>query len=237
MSVRGCGRPSDTWHVPRVRGLLALDGRRFRPSESTHGAVARDNRGTRARVCRRVPRGGARDHRDVCGRTGRSGAGVPEELHALRRDRRRGTRFDGSRGTRAIAVLAGSPGDHDRFTGLFQAPTEAEIAAKHLPAPPTGHRSWLAWAANRWPSLPDFSDDPQATWPHPSAPQPVAGLRSTPARPSPRIALSGRVFHEHDRGHGERTRRRVCGARGVHRARPAMHEPSACLPWEEEDTP
>jgi predicted kinase len=52
-----------------------------------------------------------------------------------------------------------SPSDHDRFLGLFQAPTEAEIAAKHLPAPPTGHRSWLAWAANRWPSLPEFADE------------------------------------------------------------------------------
>jgi predicted kinase len=52
-----------------------------------------------------------------------------------------------------------SPADHDRFLGLFQAPTEAEIAAKRLPAPPTGYRSWLAWAANRWPSLPDFADD------------------------------------------------------------------------------
>ena len=31
-----------------------------------------------------------------------------------------------------------SPGDHDRFVADFQAPTEAEIAAKHLPAPPTG---------------------------------------------------------------------------------------------------
>jgi hypothetical protein len=52
-----------------------------------------------------------------------------------------------------------SPGDHDRFLGIFQAPTEAEIAAKHLPAPPTGHRSWLAWAADRWPSLPDFAEE------------------------------------------------------------------------------
>ncbi|MGZ5328912.1 MAG: AAA family ATPase [Actinomycetota bacterium] len=56
-----------------------------------------------------------------------------------------------------------SPDDHGLFAGLFQAPTEAEIAAKQVPSPPKGHRSWLAWAANRWPSLPDFSDDPQAT--------------------------------------------------------------------------
>lgn len=52
-----------------------------------------------------------------------------------------------------------SPSDHDRFADSFQAPTKAEIGAQHLPAPPTGHRSWLAWAATRWPSLPDFTDD------------------------------------------------------------------------------
>lgn len=49
--------------------------------------------------------------------------------------------------------------DHDRFQGVFQPPTEAEIAAKHLPAPPTGFRSWLAWAADRWPTLPEFADN------------------------------------------------------------------------------
>ncbi len=52
-----------------------------------------------------------------------------------------------------------NPGDHDRFVDDFQAPTDAEIAAEHPPAPPTGHRSWLAWAADRWPSLPDFADE------------------------------------------------------------------------------
>jgi predicted kinase len=51
-----------------------------------------------------------------------------------------------------------SPGDHDRYQSMFQAPTEDEVAAKELPAPPPGHRSWLAWAASRWPSLPDFTD-------------------------------------------------------------------------------
>jgi len=49
------------------------------------------------------------------------------------------------------------PGDHDRFRMLFQAPTDAEVTAAHLPAPPAGAGSWLAWAATRWPSLPDFS--------------------------------------------------------------------------------
>ena len=96
------------------------------------------------------------------------------DLPEVERRARATARWEGDPGS----TFEMSPGDHDRFTGLFQAPTEAEIAAKHLPAPPTGHRSWLAGAANRWPSLPDFSDDPQATWPHPSAPQPVAGLRS-----------------------------------------------------------
>jgi predicted kinase len=74
---------------------------------------------------------------------------------------------EAERRARATARWEGDPGstfemspvDHDRFLGLFQAPTEAEIAAKQLPAPPMGHRSWLAWAANRWPSLPDFADE------------------------------------------------------------------------------
>ncbi len=51
-----------------------------------------------------------------------------------------------------------APGDHDRFRDAFEAPTEEEIAAEHLPPPPAGHESWLAWAAARWPSLPDFAD-------------------------------------------------------------------------------
>lgn len=53
-----------------------------------------------------------------------------------------------------------SPEDHDRYLGLFEAPTEAEMTAEHLPPPPSGHRSWLAWAATRWPSLPDFQNEP-----------------------------------------------------------------------------
>jgi predicted kinase len=74
---------------------------------------------------------------------------------------------EAERRARATARWEGEPGstfemtagDHDRFLGIFQAPTEAETAAKHLPAPPTGHRSWLAWAADRWPSFPDFADE------------------------------------------------------------------------------
>jgi predicted kinase len=74
---------------------------------------------------------------------------------------------EAQRRTRATARSEGSPGstfemspnDHDRFLGIFEAPTEAELAAKGLPAPPPGQRSWLAWAADRWPSLPDFTGE------------------------------------------------------------------------------
>ena len=55
--------------------------------------------------------------------------------------------------------FAMSPGDHDRYLQHFQAPTDAEAAATHLPEPPPGHRSWLAFAASRWPSLPDLGAD------------------------------------------------------------------------------
>ena len=46
--------------------------------------------------------------------------------------------------------------DHERYRDLFEAPTRAELSAGPLPEPPRGHGSWLAWAAHRWPSLPDF---------------------------------------------------------------------------------
>ncbi len=52
-----------------------------------------------------------------------------------------------------------SADDHERFLRMFQAPSEAEVAAEQLPEPPVGHRSWLAWAAGRWPSLPDFGNE------------------------------------------------------------------------------
>ena len=77
------------------------------------------------------------------------------DLPEAERRARATARWEGDPG----ATFEMNPGDHDRFLGIFQAPTEAEIAAKHLPAPPTGHRSWLAWAADRWPSLPDFADE------------------------------------------------------------------------------
>ena len=49
--------------------------------------------------------------------------------------------------------------DHDRYLDLFEAPADAELAAGPLREPPVGHGSWLAWAAARWPSLPDFGAD------------------------------------------------------------------------------
>jgi predicted kinase len=57
-----------------------------------------------------------------------------------------------------IGTFELTPGDHDRFVDNFEAPSEAEITATQLPAPPMGHPSWLAWAADRWPSLPDLTD-------------------------------------------------------------------------------
>jgi predicted kinase len=77
------------------------------------------------------------------------------DLPEAERRARATARWEGDPG----ATFEMTPGEHDRFRGIFQAPTEAEIAAEHLPAPPTGYRSWLAWAANRWPSLPEFADE------------------------------------------------------------------------------
>jgi predicted kinase len=38
---------------------------------------------------------------------------------------------------------------------LFDEPDEAELSGLFLPEPPHGYASWSAWAAKRWPSLPD----------------------------------------------------------------------------------
>ena len=54
-----------------------------------------------------------------------------------------------------------SADDHDRYASLFQPPTEDELKVTRLPPPPDGHTSWLAWSATRWPSLPDFHDEPE----------------------------------------------------------------------------
>lgn len=48
--------------------------------------------------------------------------------------------------------------DHDRARLLFVPPTAAELALGDLPVPPARYGTWLAWAADRWPSLPDFTD-------------------------------------------------------------------------------
>lgn len=46
--------------------------------------------------------------------------------------------------------------DHDQHVTVYQPPTVEETAATILPGPPPGHASWLAWAADRWPSLTDL---------------------------------------------------------------------------------
>ena len=38
---------------------------------------------------------------------------------------------------------------------LFDEPDDAELHGAILPEPPQGYESWSAWAAKRWPSLPD----------------------------------------------------------------------------------
>lgn len=65
---------------------------------------------------------------------------------------------------RAAARFATDPGaelpmtdeDHDRAEALFQRPSARELAGAPVPSPPTGHLTWTAWAADRWPSLPDL---------------------------------------------------------------------------------
>lgn len=47
--------------------------------------------------------------------------------------------------------------DHERFLRHSQRPSDGELNSESLPTPPHGNSSWLAWAAGRWPSLPDFS--------------------------------------------------------------------------------
>ena len=53
-----------------------------------------------------------------------------------------------------------SPEDHEHFLGQFERPSEVEFNTERLPAPPDGFGSWLTWAADRWPSLPDLTDEP-----------------------------------------------------------------------------
>jgi len=51
-----------------------------------------------------------------------------------------------------------SEADHDRFLACYQPPTEAERGVD-LPDPPDPFATWTAWAADRWPSLPDLGED------------------------------------------------------------------------------
>jgi predicted kinase len=42
-----------------------------------------------------------------------------------------------------------------KWRAVFDEPDEAELHGTNLPEPPPGYTSWSAWAARRWPSLPD----------------------------------------------------------------------------------
>lgn len=48
--------------------------------------------------------------------------------------------------------------DHERFLACYQPPTDAELEGD-LPDPPAPFPTWTAWAADRWPSLPDLGED------------------------------------------------------------------------------
>ena len=57
-----------------------------------------------------------------------------------------------------------SEADHDRFLAAYQVPTEHEMSYAALPPPPAPFGSWTAWAADRWPTLPDLGEPaPTAT--------------------------------------------------------------------------
>lgn len=42
-----------------------------------------------------------------------------------------------------------------KWRALFDEPDEAELSGSFLPEHPHEYTSWSAWAAKRWPSLPD----------------------------------------------------------------------------------
>ncbi|MBW9205744.1 AAA family ATPase [Mumia sp. zg.B17] len=48
--------------------------------------------------------------------------------------------------------------DHDRARALFERPSADELHDGPIPSPPRGFGSWLTWAAHRWPSFPDLSE-------------------------------------------------------------------------------
>ena len=43
----------------------------------------------------------------------------------------------------------------EQWRGQFQAPDEDELRGAQIPLVPPEHSTWSAWAAQRWPSLPD----------------------------------------------------------------------------------
>ncbi len=50
--------------------------------------------------------------------------------------------------------------DHELFLRLFERPSQVEFNADRLPPTPVGFGTVLTWAADRWPSLPDLTDEP-----------------------------------------------------------------------------
>lgn len=47
--------------------------------------------------------------------------------------------------------------DQDRYVAAYEPPGPQEWSATELPCAPDGFPTWLAWAADRWPSLTDLS--------------------------------------------------------------------------------
>ena len=51
-----------------------------------------------------------------------------------------------------------SEADHDRYQTMVTPPSPVELAGGPAPAPPDPFPTWLAWASDRWPTLPLFED-------------------------------------------------------------------------------
>lgn len=90
--------------------------------------------------------------RDVADR-----AGARFELHYLEvSEPERRARADARWRANPTATFAMSQSDHDRSEAAFTPPSAAEFAGAPFPDPPAGFDTWAAWAADRWPSLPDL---------------------------------------------------------------------------------
>ena len=50
--------------------------------------------------------------------------------------------------------------DLQNWRESFETPTDDELHGGPVPPPPAGHATWSAWAAIRWPSLPDAYGHP-----------------------------------------------------------------------------